>query len=67
MVGTLTSKTTEIPVFFIVSSHMDRGNLFTLIGNIKVMLHQKDFLFEVTDTKLLTEVCVNLGACNKTL
>lgn len=51
VVGTLTSKQLNSQSF-IVTPHMDRGNLFTLIWNIKAILHQKEFMFEVADTKL---------------
>lgn len=51
-VGTLTSKRLN-SFSFIISPHTDGANVFTLVWNIKVILHQKEFLFEGSDTNLL--------------
>lgn len=51
VVGTLTSKQLKSQCFIFLR-HMDRGNLFTLVWNIKVISHQKEFVFEVTNTTL---------------
>lgn len=51
-VGTLTSKRLN-SFSFIISPHTDGANVFTLVCNIKVILHQKEFLFEGSDTNLL--------------
>lgn len=51
-VGTLTSKRLN-SFSFIISPHTDEANVFTLVWDIKVILHQKEFLFEGSDTSLL--------------